>query len=126
MPAPTVNATSLEAVGEAQVAALGATALLVTASAGRLRLAYAPDRATTTVAGSPVDIDFAPIDAWIGGGGLALRRPLAAGFGLGVEVDRRAFALDTAHRAGSAVVERRESFGDWSARLTLSRLLLHR
>jgi hypothetical protein len=37
-----------------------------------------------------------------------------------MEVERRYFALDTAHRNGATIEYSRQSFGDWSARLELA------
>jgi hypothetical protein len=41
-------------------------------------------------------------------------------------VDYSAFSLDTAHRSGAGVVDGRESFGNWNARLELARVLTWR
>jgi hypothetical protein len=121
-PSPAIHATSRELVVEGRLAELLGTEVLVTAGAGRLRLGYHPDRITIQPPGpvSPVVVDLEPVGAWIGGGGLALRRAVAPSWSLGLGVDTRAFALDTAHRAGDAIVYARESFGDWSARVELA------
>ena len=117
-----VRATSFELVGEAALAEKWGARLLATAGAGRLHIGYDPDQITIQPTGpSPaVVVDFAPVDAWIGGGGLALRRPLAKHWTAGIGVDHRVFALDTAHRVGTAIALGRETFGDWSARLELA------
>jgi hypothetical protein len=114
-----VRSTSVELVGQARVASLGIADLVAVASAGRVHMGYHPDQ--VTIAGSTVDLR--PIDEWIGGGGLAMRRTLIAGWSLGLEVDYRRFALDTAHQQGGTVVQARESFNDWSARFELARIL---
>jgi hypothetical protein len=114
---PQVRWTSLETVGRVRVAsALGIDAH-ATASAGRVHLAWHPDRVTLDAGGSPVTVDFKPVNEWIGGGGLALTRPIGSRWRAGLEVERRVFALDTAHRNGSVIEYARQSFGDWSARL---------
>ncbi len=123
--APEVHATSWEIVGEGRVTELLGTRLLVTGGAGRLRLGYDPDRITIQPPGpvSPIVVDLAPVGAWIGGGGLALRRAVASDWTVGIGVDARVFAIDTAHRAGGAIVVARESFGDWNARFELAWLV---
>ena len=123
--APQVHATSWEWVGEGRLAEVLGTRLLVTGGAGRLRLGYDPDRITIQPPGpvSPIVVDLAPVGAWIGGGGLALRRAVAPDWTVGIGVDARVFAIDTAHRAGDAIVVARESFGDWSARFELAWLV---
>jgi hypothetical protein len=117
---PRVRWTSLEAVGRVRlVSALGVDAL-ATAGGGRMRLSWDPDRLTVDAGGVPVVVAFHPVDEWIGGGGLALTRPIGSGLRLGMEVERRYFALDTAHRNGATIEYARQSFGDWSARLELA------
>jgi hypothetical protein len=121
-PAPEVHATSWELVGEGRIARPWGTELLATAGAGRLRLGYHPDRVTFQPPGpvSPVVVELEPVGAWIAGGGLALRREVAPGWAMGLGVESRVFAMDTARRAGDAIVYARESFGDWSARFELA------
>jgi len=60
------------------------------------------------------------VNEWIGGAGVALRRPFRGPWAAGVELDHRLFALDTAHRNGSVIEYKRQTFGDWSARLELA------
>jgi hypothetical protein len=119
---PAVHATSFEWVGEGRVAEMLGTEVLVTASAGRLRLGYDPDRITIQPPGpvSPIEVALVPVGSWSGGGGLALRREVTARWTVGLGVDASVWAIDTAHRAGSAIVYARESFGDWSARCELA------
>lgn len=116
--APDVHATSWELVGEGRLAEVLGTQVLVTAGAGRLRLGYDPDRITIQPPGpaSPIVVGLKPVETWIGGGGLALRRAVVPDWTVGLGLDARAFTIDTAHRAGDAIVYARESFGDWSAR----------
>jgi hypothetical protein len=124
---PVVHATSWEVIGEGRVAEVLGTEVLVTAGAGRLHLGYAPDRITILPPGSgPIEVDLAPVGSWSGAGGLALRREVAARWAVGLGVDARVWAIDTAHRAGSEIVYARESFGDWSARCELAWLFRRR
>lgn len=117
---PTVHATSWEWIGEGRVAEVLGTEVLLTSGAGRLHLGYDPDRVTIQPAGSPIEVELAPVGSWSGGLGLALRREVAARWTVGLGVDARGWAIDTAHRAGSSIVYARESFGDWSARCELA------
>jgi len=117
-----VRRTSLELVGHGRLARWGGAELSGIASVGWLHLGYQPDQVTISSGGSPVVVDLAPVNEWIAGGGLAIKRALASAWTLGLELDRRMFRLDTAHRDGNTIVERRETFGDWSARLELARL----
>ena len=94
---------------------------LALASGGRLAIRYQPDRLTLATGGGPVELAFAPVDSWIAGAGLALRAPVAGGWAVGVEAERRMYALDTAHRSGTAVTYARETFGDWQMRFELGR-----
>ncbi|MGH7731090.1 MAG: hypothetical protein ACRENJ_07555 [Candidatus Eiseniibacteriota bacterium] len=121
--APEVRATSWELVGEGRLAEVRGTRVLATAGAGRLHLGYEPDRITIQPPGapSPIVVDLAPVGAWIGGAGLALRREVVAGWTAGLGVEARVFSIDTAHRAGNVIVNTRETFGDWSARFELAR-----
>jgi hypothetical protein len=52
---------------------------------------------------------------------VALRHALPGPWSTGLEVERRVFGLDTAHRNGSVIEERRETFGEWSVRLEVAR-----
>lgn len=120
--APKVHATSVELVGEGRLAEVLGTQVLATIAGGRLRLGYDPDRVTIQppAPAGAIEVDLAPVGAWIGGGGLALRRAVAPAWSVGLGVDARVFAIETAHRAGDAIVFARESFGDWSARFELA------
>jgi len=115
-----VHRTSLEVVGRRRLASWWGVDVAAMAGVGMQRLSWDPDRVTVSTPGGPIDVDLTPVHEWIGGGGLALRRPLGAGWAAGLEVDHRFFALDAAHREGASVVESRESFGEWSARLELA------
>lgn len=119
-----VRTTRLEWLGEARLARVAGFDLHAALTAGRVHLGYHPDRVDFTAGGTPVTAEFAPIDAWIGGGGLGVRRRLAGPWQAGVSVDRSIFSMDTAHRSGASIVTERQSFGDWNARLELSWRLL--
>lgn len=117
----TVHWTSVEAVGRARLATVWGVGVHGSVSSGWLRLSYAPERMTIDAGGTPVEVVFAPIDAWIAGAGMAFTRPLAAGWTAGLEIDRRAFRMDTAHRSGGSIEYHRDTFGDWSARVEIAR-----
>ncbi len=127
-PAPTVRATSWELVGEGRLAEAWGTRLLATLGAGRLHLGYDPDRITIQPSGPGTEIvvDLLPVNEWIAGAGLALRRKVMARWTVGLAADHRIFGLDTAHRVGDAIVVGRETFGDWSARVELGWLYTRR
>jgi len=121
-PPVSVRETSLEMVGRRQLLGVAGVQWLAVASTGWLHLGYTPDRVMVATGGAqaPLAVTLAPVDTWIAGAGLGARRRIGA-WGFGLEVERRFFAFDTAHRSGATVVERRGSFGDWSARLELAR-----
>ena len=116
-----VNLTRVELVTRARFARVWNVGLLATASAGRLGLSYRPDRVTVDAGGTPIEVALAPIHTPVVGGGIGFEGPLTAGWGWGAGLERRWFALDTAHRSGSNVVLTRETFGDWDAHVLLSR-----
>ncbi len=122
--ATTVRSTSLELVGQGQVATLWGARVLATASVGRLHLGYHPDQVTVGSGGSgnPIVVEFAPVNEWIAGGGLSVQRPLTERWTVSVQVDNGVFALDTAHRNGSVIEYGRESFAGWNVRLGLARI----
>jgi hypothetical protein len=117
-----VRATSTELIGHGRLATTLGCELMAVASAGLLHLGYHPDRVSIAPAGggAPIAVDLAPVNEWIGGAGLALRRPLGGPWTAGVELDHRLFGLDTAHRNGAVIEYGRRTFGDWSARLELA------
>jgi len=122
-PSPQVRTTSLELIGQGRVASVLGTRLLATASAGRIHLGYHPDHVTFDTPGGPIAVELSPVSTWSAGGGLALERALADRWLASVSVDRQMFALDTAHRNGNTIETRRETFGDWNARLGVEWLI---
>ena len=120
-PEAAVRTNSFELVARARVVAWHGLALHATAAGGRLAMSWDPDHVTVATGGTPVEVELAPIHEWVGGAGLALEAPLSGDWSLGLEGERRVYALDTAHRSGSGVEYARETFGDWAARLSLCR-----
>lgn len=120
IPDARVHLTRIELITRARLARLWNVGLSATGSAGRLGLAYRPDHVTVDAGGTPVEVALAPIHTPVYGGGIAFEGPLTAGWAWGAAVERRWFALDTAHRSGSEVVFTRETFSDWDAHLALS------
>lgn len=118
---PEVRATSWELVGNARLAKPFGVEVLALASGGLLHLGYHPDQMTIDVSGTPVTVDFQPIDEWIGGAGLAARHALVGPWRAGAELELRRFSMDTAHRNGSVIETQRQAFDDWSVRLELAR-----
>lgn len=119
---PAVRVTTLDLVGEAEVARPLGTALLARAGAGRVAIAYSPDRVTLGAGSGVTTVDLPPVHAWTWGGGAALRREVAPRWTATVAVERQSFAFDTAHRSGPSVTYARETFGNWNGRLELARL----
>lgn len=117
----TVRSSRLLLVGEARIAGLLGTELMLDGGAGRMHLGYGPDRVTIDTGSGPVAVDLAPIGTWVSEGGIALRRTLPAGWSAGLGVDYSRWTIDTAHREGASVVEQRQAFGNWSARFELAR-----
>ena len=115
---PEVRSIRYEAVGRGRLLTVMGSDLAATAGVGRMHLGYHPDRiAIDTGTGSPIEVEFRPIDEWIGGAGLSLERPLASRLSATLALEHRWFGLDTAHRNGSVIETGRETFGEWSARL---------
>jgi hypothetical protein len=112
-----LHATSGELIGRGRMATLFGADVNVVASVGRLHLGYEPDEIAVPAQGT---VELRPIDEWIYGTGLAFERPLFGRWGADLEVNRRFFGLDTAHRNGNEIEYRRQTFGDWSARLGLA------
>lgn len=119
-PDPAVTSTTVELIGSARLGSVAGIELSAFAGGGWLRLAWTPDQATLDTGAGTTEVRFTPVDEWIAGAGLGLRRGLAGPWSLGVEADHRRYALDTAHRAGAAIVEERTGFGEWSARMDVT------
>jgi len=120
-PDPRVHSTSYELVARTRVARWRTVECVALASGGRLAIRYQPDRLTLVTGGSPIELALGPVDSWIAGAGLALHAPVAGGWTVGMETERRVYALDTAHRSGTAVTYAHETFGDWHMRFELGR-----
>jgi hypothetical protein len=114
--------TAFELVAGARALSLLSVDVCALASGGLLHLGYDPDRASyVPLGGGPeIVVDYAPVDTWTAGAGLLLRRAVTSRLALGLHLERTYFALDTAHRAGAAITEQRETFGSWGAHLLLS------
>lgn len=118
--APDVRLSTAELTGSWRAFTVMSVSLHANASVGRVHLGYHPDVQTFDVEGIDVTVAFDPVDEWIYGVGLAIRRPIARTLGAGVRFDYHVFGLDTAHRNGDTIERERESFGNWSGRLELS------
>jgi hypothetical protein len=123
IPDPRVTQWSAEAVLRRPVLARGGFALHALASGGWTRFAWSPDAATFPTIGGPVTAAFPPIVEWSGGLGVAMTQETAGPWRVELELDHRIHPLDTAHRAGDAVVRDRERFGSWGARVGVQRAL---
>jgi len=123
-----VTQNTLELVGQGRLASLWGNQLVASGTAGWLHLGYEPDRIAFDPGGGsgPIVVDFDPVDEWIFGGGLGLRRTVGPGWSVGLDVGHRVFSMETAHRSGSAIVTGREAFGEWSAHLELAWLMQRR
>lgn len=119
---PGVGVTSSEMIGRGRVAAVWGTHVWADAGGGLLHIGYDPDQVVIASGGSPVVVDLKPVNTWSAGGGMALERPLGGAWSASLEVGRRWYALETAHRNGNAIETGRQRFGDWTARLELARL----
>lgn len=121
---PDVRLESYEAIAQLRLFTLAGIQMAATGSFGQLRLSYEPATLTVDVgAGSLTEIEFRPIDSWTTSAGLALRRAIVPGVGIGVQVDRSFFELDVLHRAGDVIVGTEEGFGHWNARVELAWLI---
>lgn len=75
------------------------------------------------VGGTPIEVEFAPINEWTAGLGASLRREFFGNFAMAVRATHSVFALDTAHRKNGEIVEERQAFHNWSFGLSASLLL---
>jgi hypothetical protein len=121
-----VALTGFEGIGEARMARFLGIRALATGSIGLVRMNWSPGSIDLdTGIGEPVAVSFEPVSEATFGLGLALRREVPGGFELAAGLERSWFGLDTAHRRGTEIVNERETFGNWTARVELSRSLLH-
>lgn len=121
-----VSLTGFEATAAVRMVSVAGFRLLATGNAGVMRMAWSPSSLALQVGlAEPVTVDFAPVTEGIFGAGLTVRRELFAGFDLAVGAERSWFRLDTAHRRGNEIVEDRETFGNWAARVEVSRPILN-
>ncbi|MFN8588642.1 MAG: hypothetical protein U0704_12685 [Candidatus Eisenbacteria bacterium] len=122
-PAPAslaVHGTAVEALARVTLMRRAGFAAVASAAAGRTRWSWAPDQVSFDTGTGTTDVAFTPVDApsWAFGGGLSRG---VGGWTVGASAERRFTRMDSAHRAGDGVVLGTETFGDWCARLELSR-----
>ncbi len=115
-----VTSTTWELLGQGRIATFGGNQVNALATVGRIRLGYDPESVTIDVSGSPVVVDLEPVNEWVTGVGLGVEAPVARALTAGLEVDHRMFRMTTAHRSGDEIVIGRESFHEWSARVSLA------
>lgn len=122
---PRVNLTGISMIGEGRIVTCRGLSLWGTARAGQILLGYDPDRMTFDTGGpsGSITVDFAPISEWDYGLGLEVRGALTRQLALALQAESTTFALDTAHRRGSEIVESRERFFRWEVGLHLSWLV---
>lgn len=116
-----VRATRIELIAGRRIAAFGANRLEARVAGGRMLLGYAPDRVTIDAGSGPVEVALAPIHTWSTGLGMALTSRLQDEWTVGLALDWHTYSLDTASRQGTTIVESRERFDDWSARIEIGR-----
>lgn len=116
---PDVRLTSVEMLGEVSVLEWRGTEALVLGQFGRLHLGYDPDVLVLDPGSGPIEVRYQALDEWTGGLGLGLRHAFPAGPVVGLAAERSWFGLDTSHRAGDDIVERRETFGNWTVRASV-------
>jgi hypothetical protein len=128
VPDPSVSATRYGLVARYRLVSVLGTDLALSANGGRQHLAYHPSEITLSPGGGapPVTVDLKPLNSWIGGGGVALRRALVGPWSLTAGFEHDWFALDTAHSAGGTVVTGRETFGMWDLHAGVSWLITSR
>jgi hypothetical protein len=117
-----VNLTGVELVAQARAVRRWGFEVWGSVHGGLLHLGYDPDELTYEPGGGigPITVAYAAIDEWDAGAGVEIRRELARHLALAVAAEATTFALDTAHRRGSEIVESRDRFYLWSVRLQLS------
>ena len=116
-PEPSVSLTELSIGGGVRLVDVGPVRLDAGASIGRLHLRWDPERLDLEVDGTPVNVAFEPIDRWTRAVDLTLAWAPRPSLHLGLRGRALRFDLDTAHRAGDAIVERTESFDGYDLTL---------
>lgn len=118
VPPLAVSVSAVALTGLARVATPLGCELRLGGQGGRLHAGWEPGSLKVdTGGGEPVDVTFADIDEWLFGATAEIQRPLGRGLVAAVQAEWSSFALDTAHRRGGEIVELRERFGAWSARV---------
>ncbi|MBK8167715.1 MAG: hypothetical protein IPK64_17350 [bacterium] len=118
-PAPlAVSVSALSLTGLVRVARPLGCELRLGGQAGRLHAGWEPGSLVVdTGQGAPVEVVFADIDEWCVGLVAEIQRDLGRGLVTTVQADWSSFALDTAHRRGDEIVQERERFSAWAARV---------
>ena len=119
-----VSLTVVEATAAVRLAKIAGFRLLASGSAGTLSMSWTPAELEVDLGlAEPTVVEFSRVSETIWGAGVTVRRSVLAGFDVAVGADRTWFQLDTAHRRGNEIVTSRDTFGNWTARLELSRSL---
>lgn len=95
------------------------------AHAGRMHVRYEPGSMLfdNPAGGTPIEVEFAPINEWIAGAGVSLRREFMGRVALAAQATNSIFALDTNHRRNDEIIQEREIFQNWSFGIGASWLL---
>lgn len=118
VPPLAVSVSAVALTGLVRVATPLGWELRLGGQAGRLHAGWEPaSLKVDTGAGEPVDVVFEDIDEWLVGVTAEVQRELGRGLVAVAQADWSSFSLETAHRRGDAIVEQRERFGAWSARV---------
>lgn len=123
-PAPAslaVRGDAFEALARFDVLRIAGVDAVASVAAGRTRWNWTPDVVAVDTGAGVVEVAFTPVSApgWALGGGVT--RSFGA-WTIGAFGERRYTRMDSAHRAGDGVALDTETFGDWNARIELSRL----
>jgi hypothetical protein len=119
VPSAAVSLEALEVVARLSLVRAATLGVYATGTAGRLRLGYDPERVTIDTGGGPVDVELVPVSTFAWGGGLGIEHPLGRKWTGALEVTRRHWSLETAHRNGAAIEYGKRGFGEWNARFVL-------
>lgn len=122
---PRVNLTGVDIVGQYRLLSFVGLELWGSAQGGRMHLGYDPDVIIYDVGGlsGPITVEYESISEWTVGYGVELRREFMRQVAIGIQAEQSSFALDTAHRRGSEIIEERTRFQSWNLRLQISWLL---